>query len=116
MSSMAPSYLFRSQSNIPAIISKIRVYKPVMGQEATIVVDMVKDGSGNFGGTTKNVNTFDLIRAISTGEIINPNAPLTREQAIAKLKEAKDLLELDMMSQEEFNSMREELTPIIRGN
>ena len=51
--------------------------------------------------------------SISRGEIINPNAPLSREQAIAKLKEAKDLMDLGMMSQEEFNALRNELTPII---
>ena len=41
---------------------------------------------------------------------------MTRAEAIAKLKEAKDLMELDMMSQEEFDALRTELTPIIRGN
>ena len=51
--------------------------------------------------------------SISRGEIINPNAPLSRELAIAKLKEAKDLMDLGMMSQEEFNALRKELTPII---
>jgi len=51
--------------------------------------------------------------SISRGEIINPNAPLSREQAIAKLKEAKDLMDLGMMSQEEFDALRKELTPII---
>ena len=51
--------------------------------------------------------------AIKKGELANPNAPMTRAEAIAKLKEAKDLLELDMMSQEEFDALRAELTPII---
>ena len=54
--------------------------------------------------------------SITRGELINPNRPMTRDEAIAKLKEAKDLLELDMMSQEEFDKLKEELTPIIKGN
>ena len=33
-----------------------------------------------------------------------------------KLKEAKDLLELEIMSEDEYNSLKEELTPIIRGS
>ncbi|MCA0933104.1 hypothetical protein LCM02_11620 [Lutimonas saemankumensis] len=37
-----------------------------------------------------------------------------RQEAIAKLKEAKDLVDLEMMSKEEFNSLKEELTPIIK--
>ena len=51
--------------------------------------------------------------SLDNGELINPNAPLTREEAIAKLKEAKDLMDLGMMSQEEFEALRKELTPII---
>ena len=51
--------------------------------------------------------------SLDNGELINPNAPLTREEAIAKLKEAKDLMDLGMMSQEEFDALRKELTPII---
>ena len=54
--------------------------------------------------------------SFDNGEIINPNKAMTREEAIAKLKEAKDLLDLDLMSQEEYDALREELTPIIRGS
>lgn len=54
--------------------------------------------------------------SFGNGEILNPNRPMTREEAIAKLKEAKDLLDLEMMSQEEYDALREELTPIIRGS
>ena len=54
--------------------------------------------------------------SITRGELINPNRPMTRDEAIAKLKESKDLLELDMMSQEEYDELRKKLTPIIRGN
>ena len=39
----------------------------------------------------------------------------SREEAIAKLKEAKDLLDLEMMSQEEYDKIKAELTPIIMG-
>lgn len=41
---------------------------------------------------------------------------LSREEAIAKLKEAKDLLDLDLMTQEEYDALRKKLTPIIRGD
>jgi hypothetical protein len=58
---------------------------------------------------------MDLEKALLLGEIINPNAPLTREQAIAKLKEHKDLLDLGMINEEEFNKLRNELSPIIMG-
>ncbi|MGB2460158.1 MAG: hypothetical protein ACPH9V_00260 [Flavobacteriaceae bacterium] len=54
--------------------------------------------------------------SLINGEAINPNRAMTRAEAIAKLKEAKDLMELDMMSQDEFNTLRDELTPIIKGD
>ena len=38
---------------------------------------------------------------------------LTRKQAIDKLKEAQDLMGLGLMSKEEFEALKDELTPII---
>jgi len=113
-----------NDSNLEILIERIRVYRPAMGQPMKFIVDFKrKDGAniaGMLGGKTiamgKFGHTFDLSGAIRLGEIINPNAPLNREQAIAKLKEAKDLLELDMMSKEEFEALKSELSPIIRGN
>ncbi len=62
-----------------------------------------------------NVGTImNVLDAVNTGEIINPNAAMTREQAIAKLKEAKDLVDLGMMSKEEFEKMKTELAKIIQ--
>lgn len=39
---------------------------------------------------------------------------ITREEAIAKLKESKDLLDLEMISQEEYDKIKTDLTPIIK--
>ena len=50
------------------------------------------------------------------GEVINPNKPMTREEAIAKLKEAKDLMDLGLISEDEFKALRTELQPLIMGN
>ena len=53
--------------------------------------------------------------SIERGELINPNAPMNRTQAIAKLKESKDLLDLGMLTQEEYDELKKELTPTIMG-
>ena len=56
---------------------------------------------------------LDIEKALSSGEIVNYNAPLSKEEAIKKLKESKDLMELDFLSKEEYEKLREKLTPII---
>ena len=54
---------------------------------------------------------IDFEEALATGEI--QSFGMTREQAIAKLKEAKDLVDLGMMSKEDFEKLKEELSKII---
>ena len=66
----------------------------------------------NYRGQTKNTY-FEEIPLKVFMKCHNTNDPLSREQAIAKLKEAKDLIDLGMMSQDEFDALRKELTPII---
>ena len=58
---------------------------------------------------------MDLEKALLLREIISPNAPMTREEAINKLKESKDLLDLEMMTKEEYETLKSKLAPIIRG-
>ena len=56
---------------------------------------------------------MDIEKALLLGEIVSPNAPMTREQAIAKLKETKDLMDLGLIGEDEYNKLKNELTPII---
>ena len=65
-----------------------------------------------FGDSKKTI--LNIENALIDMEVVNPNAPITREEAIKKLKESKDLMELDMMSKEEYESLRKKLTPIIK--
>ena len=68
--------------------------------------------SSFFGDSKKTI--LNIENALIDMEIVNPNAPLSREEAIKKLRESKDLMELDMMSKEEYESLRKKLTPIIK--
>lgn len=52
-------------------------------------------------------------KALAEGEIVS--TVMTRKQAIDKLKEAKDLYDLGLMEENDYNSLKEELTPIIMG-
>ena len=40
---------------------------------------------------------------------------MTKEEAISKLKESKELLDLEIITQEEYDKMKQELPPIIKG-
>lgn len=51
--------------------------------------------------------------ALEAGEVLTKNAPLTKQQAIAKLKEAKELLDLDLITDEKFDSIKSNLSPLI---
>ena len=68
--------------------------------------------SSFFGDSKKTI--LNIEKAFIEMEVINPNAPLSREEAIKKLRESKDLMELDMMSKEEYEKLRKKLTPIIK--
>ena len=71
-----------------------------------------KVGGGRFR-SIKKLGRANLEDALRDFEIINGDRRLTRKEAIAKLKEAKDLMEIDMMSKEEFVKLKKELAPII---
>ena len=64
-----------------------------------------------FKDSKKTILNID--NALADGEIINPNSSLSRKEAIVKLKESKDLMELGLMSKEEYEKLRKKLTPII---
>lgn len=56
---------------------------------------------------------IDYETALETGEIINENAKMTKEEAIKKLKGAKDLLDLEIINQSKYDSLKNALTPFI---
>ena len=56
---------------------------------------------------------MDTELGIESGEVLLKNRKMTREEAISKLKEAKELFEIDMMSKEKFENLKKELRPII---
>ncbi|WGF93984.1 hypothetical protein [Aequorivita marisscotiae] len=56
---------------------------------------------------------IDYDTALEVGEIKNPNRKLTKEEAIAKLKEAKELLELGVITQADYDKLKSEMTPLI---
>ena len=89
------------------------LYVSIFTKNPKVEVNSVKGVSQILSYSRKTI--VDIEKALSAGEIVNPNAPLTKEQAISKLKESKDLMELDMISKEEYEDLKNRLTPIILG-
>ena len=78
----------------------------------SVFVKEYQDGlSKIFSHSRKTI--LDIEKALSSGEIVNFNAPLSKEEAIRKLKESKDLMDLDFLSKEEYKRLKEKLAPII---
>lgn len=84
----------------------------------SVFVKTAEDGSmlSSILTQIERMTILDLEIAFETGEILNPNPSLTRSEAIQKLKESQDLMELGLLSEEEYNKLREDLIPIINGN
>ena len=93
------------------VIDKIRIWRGA--GRISIIADLKQLEVGKAMFTYVGCMNFEL--AVKEGEIINPNAPMTRQQAIDKLKEAKELLDLDMMSKEDYDAIRQEVMPIIKN-
>lgn len=97
-----------------------------------IVIDKIKSYAGNGANVFTKDKDFkiylhfkgygmlpvliDYESALETGEIVNKNAKMSKDEAIAKLKESKELLDLEVISQEKYDSLKNALTPIIIGN
>jgi hypothetical protein len=99
------------------IVQKLKVsHQKMTANSALNVLAYVQDPNVSAGLGANNRTIMGLEMAISTGEVVNPNAAITREAAIAKLKEGKDLLELGLMTSAEYEKLKAQLTPIITGN
>ena len=70
--------------------------------------------NGRAFGANKYMSVMDAELALESGEILLLNRKMTRDEAIAKLREAKELMDIEMMSKEEFEQLKKELAPIIK--
>jgi hypothetical protein len=110
--SMAAVALSSNWKGTEILVDEIIMYKS--GKTYSFVVNFLKsDGTNVAMGKYGNIRS--LIETFKNGEIENPNRGMTREEAIKKLKESKDLLDLEMITLEEYNKIKEKLTPIIKA-
>ena len=102
-----------SFKNTKVIVNEIKTYHRGSKKKPLYVVMVLGEINGRAFGVNKYLSVMDTELAIESGEILLKNRKMTREEAIEKLKEAKELMEIDMMSKEEFEELKKELAPLI---
>ena len=102
-----------SLKNTKAIVKEIKAYHRGSKKKPLYLIMVLGEMNGKAFGINKYLSVMNTELAIESGEILLKNRKMTREEAISKLKEAKELMEIDMMSKEEFEKLKKELRPII---
>lgn len=115
MGGSAPTMASNSLKNTKAIVKEIKAYHRGSKKKPLYLVMVLGEVNGRAFGINKYLSVMDTELAIEAGEVWLLNRKMTRAEAIAKLKEAKELFEIDMMSKEEFEGLKVELGPIIRA-
>ncbi|MBE7645012.1 hypothetical protein G1K46_01845 [Tenacibaculum finnmarkense] len=102
--------------NTKAIVKEIKAYHRGSKKKPLYLIMVLGEINGRAFGINKYLSVMDTELAIESGEVLLKNRKVTREEAISKLKEAKELMDIDMMSKAEFENLKKELAPIIRKN
>ena len=109
-----PVYMSQNSSGAKVVVTDIFPYhtKFTRNSPVDVVLYVSEAGASNFGGAS-NRTIWDVESALNTGELINPKRAMTRDEAIATLKQQKDLLDLGMITQDKFDAKKAELSSII---
>lgn len=66
-----------------------------------------------FSSQGNEISTLSIDGSLRSKELVDPNAPMSSEEAIKKLKAFKEKLDLGLISQEEYDSYKLELSKFI---
>lgn len=113
MNGDGPSNAGQNMQGEIVVISEMSVSHKGSKKKPLALQILLGEPNGRAFGINKYMSVTDYEKAVLAGEIKSLNAPLNREEAIAKLKESKDLLDLGIMEEEEYEKLKLELTPII---
>ena len=89
-------------------IVKLSIFLPEAFYDGPAAALMFIDGDPGL------CTVIDVSKALNLGEIINPVAAMTSDQALDALKKAKDKLDLGLISQQEYDSIKSELSKLIK--
>lgn len=115
MSGEAEIMADNSLKNTTVVVNEMKAYHRGSRNKPLYVIMVLGEINGRAFGINKYLSVMDTELAIESSEILLKNRKMTRDEAILKLKEAKELMDIDMMSKEEFEKLKEELAPIIKN-
>jgi hypothetical protein len=104
-----------SLKNSIAVVTEIKAYHRGSKKKPLYLVMILGEVNGRAFGINKYLSVMDTELALESGEVLLKNRKKTRSEAIQELKDAKELLEIDMMTKEEFELLKKKLGPIIRS-
>ena len=104
-----------SLKNSIAVVTEIKAYHRGSKKKPLYLVMVLGEVNGRAFGINKYLSVMDTELALESGEVLLKNRKKTRAEAIQELKEAKELLVIDIMTKEEFELLKKELGPIIRA-
>jgi hypothetical protein len=103
-----------SFKNTKVVVNEMKAYHRGSKKKPLYVIMVLGEINGRAFGVNKYLSVMDTELALESGEVLLKNRKMTRDEAISKLKEAKELMEIDMMTKEEFEKLKIKLAPIIR--
>lgn len=95
------------------IVKELKAYHKGSKKKPLYVVMVLGEINGRAFGINKFLSVMNTELSLQTGEIRLKNSKMTREEAIAKLKESKELLDLDVITKSEYDILMKKLKPII---
>ena len=101
-------------SGEPVIIKEIVAIHKGSRKKPLAVYLILGEQNNRAFGIFKHLTVADVENALTYGEIQLSNLPITRKEALAKLKEAKELLDLEIISEAEYQIVKEKMTSFIK--
>jgi len=113
MAGEAPQNADASMQGEIVIIAEMKVAHKGSKKKPLELIILLGEPNGRAFGMNKYMSVVDYEKSVLAGEIRSINAPLNRDEAIAKLKESKDLMDLGILDAAAYEKIKAELTPII---
>lgn len=112
----APNKPDVSYSGEKVLVKQIKAVHKGSRKKPLVAMLLIGEINGRAFGAYKHLTVNDAEQALNRGEIKLLNHPMSKSEAIVKLKESKELLDLGLITKKEFDELKTKLTPIIMSN